>query len=162
MSQKKILSAFENRVRVRVCGILKREGKILLLKHNKIGSQGHLWSPPGGGVEFSEDMRDALKREFKEETNLIVSVNRYLFVNEYIQGKLHAIEHFFLVEEIGGELQLGRDPEMDSNRQIIVDAHFFSEAELKALEPETIHNAFRTVDAMGEIDKIRGLITFKD
>lgn len=162
MSQSNNLSTFGNRLRVRVCGILKRNEKILLLKHNSIGTKGYLWSPPGGGVKFGEDLRSALIREYKEETNLDVVVEEFLFTNEYLQGSLHALEFFFKVKETGGDLSLGSDPELHPEAQMLEELRFFTKEELKSMDSETIHNAFRTVDATGEIEKIRGLITFKD
>ena len=72
----------EGKVRVRVCGILHENGKILLLKHESIGPAGYLWSPPGGGVEFGESLVETLEKEFLEETNLSIKVGNYLFTNE--------------------------------------------------------------------------------
>ena len=43
---------YGNRVRVRVCGILIQEDKILLINHKGVGEKGSLWAPPGGGLEF--------------------------------------------------------------------------------------------------------------
>ena len=103
---------------------------------------GHLWSPPGGGVEFGETLQEALKKEFLEETNLEVEIGGYLFTNEYIGPNHHAIEIFFQVRRISGNLKLGMDPELGLDMQILKEAKFFSIAELNKLPQETIHNAF--------------------
>ncbi|MEM7299302.1 MAG: NUDIX hydrolase, partial [Bacteroidota bacterium] len=115
---------FTNRVRVRVCGLLIQEGKVLLLKHDTIGSSGYLWSPPGGGVEFGESAHETLIKEFKEETNLTIEVGEYLFTNEFIGTKHHAIELFFHVHLVSGDLKLGFDPELPLDKQILTEARF--------------------------------------
>ena len=56
-----------------VDGILCRDGKILLLKRNVEPFKGH-WHVVGGHVEERETLKEALKREYKEETNLDVEV----------------------------------------------------------------------------------------
>lgn len=152
---------FEGRIRVRVCGILHENGKILLLKHQSIGPAGYLWSPPGGGVEFGESLTETLKKEFLEETNLSIEVGNYLFGNEFLGKKHHAIELFFEVTRLSGELRLGSDPELPQERQILSEAKFFSSDELESIPADAIHNAFNTADARDKITKLRGLITFK-
>lgn len=161
LNQNQSQSPFSNKVRVRVCGILKENDRILLLKHIKIGPKGHLWSPPGGGVEFGETLNESLKKEFLEETNLEIEVGNYLFTNEFIGQHHHAIEIFFQVTRISGELQLGTDPELPLNEQILSEARFFSLKELNKLSKETIHNAFITANARDKIEELKGLITFK-
>lgn len=150
-----------NQVRVRVVGILIEDEKILLLKHNSLGELGYLWSPPGGGVEFGETAEEALVREFKEETNLIVDIQEFLFTNEMINGKLHAIELFFLVKRVSGEIKLGSDPEFTNENQILTDLYFFSNDELNLIPSKAIHNTFNTAKTRDKIVELRGLITFK-
>ena len=99
---------FIGKVRVRVCGILEEEGKILLLKHQPFGPAGYLWLPPGGGVEFGDTLEETLRREFLEETHLNIEIEKYLFSNEFITNQLHALEHFYLVKRISGQLKLGK------------------------------------------------------
>jgi 8-oxo-dGTP diphosphatase len=54
--------------RVRVSAILRWEGRILLLRHEK--AEGEVWLLPGGGVRLGESLIDALHRELREETGL--------------------------------------------------------------------------------------------
>lgn len=161
LKQKQDRNPFEGQVRVRVCGLLVENGQILLLKHDNIGPGGHLWSPPGGGVEFGENLEETLKKEFEEETNLHIEVGDYLFTNEFISNKYHAIELFFEVCRISGEISLGNDPELSAEEQILSELRFFSQEELEKLPAETIHNAFDAAGARDKIAELRGLITFK-
>ena len=86
------------------------------------------WLPPGGGLEFGETIEDCLKREFLEETNTVISVGKFLKINEFIKLPLHAIELFYEVKIISGELGIGFDPEME--QQIIKDVRWLSFAEV--------------------------------
>lgn len=159
---KKMPSPFTGSVRVRVCGILKKDNKILLLKHQSIGPTGYLWAPPGGGVEFGHDLQASLRREFMEETNLEIEVGPYLFANEFIDQEHHAIELFFEVTYKSGELILGKDPELASEEQILAEIKYFSSDELNEIPSDAIHNAFHAAKSRDQINDLRGLITFKD
>lgn len=54
--------------RVRVSAILRWQGRILLLRHDK--GHGEVWLLPGGGVRVGESLIRALRRELWEETGL--------------------------------------------------------------------------------------------
>jgi 8-oxo-dGTP diphosphatase len=54
--------------RIRVSAILRWEGRILLIRHEKAGAEA--WLLPGGGVRLGESLIDALQRELWEETGL--------------------------------------------------------------------------------------------
>lgn len=54
--------------RIRVSAILRWEGRILLLRHEKAGAEA--WLLPGGGVRIGESLVSALRRELWEETGL--------------------------------------------------------------------------------------------
>jgi ADP-ribose pyrophosphatase YjhB (NUDIX family) len=56
--------------------VLDGEGRILLQRRSDNG----LWGLPGGSVEIGEAVRDAIKREVREETGLTVEVVRLIGV----------------------------------------------------------------------------------
>ncbi|MFO7807552.1 MAG: NUDIX hydrolase [Candidatus Moraniibacteriota bacterium] len=92
--------------RISVYGFLKEKEYILLAKNRSINK---FWLP-GGGVEIGEELKDALKREFLEETGLKVLVSELLFFKEnffYYQPTneaFHSFMFFFRCGLIGGEI----------------------------------------------------------
>lgn len=55
--------------RIRVSAVLRWHGRILLIRHEKRGSE-H-WLLPGGGVHAGETLTQALQRELGEETGIV-------------------------------------------------------------------------------------------
>ena len=71
-------------IRPIVLGIVKRENKILVSEgYDKVKNE-VFYRCIGGGIEFLEDSKDALKREFKEELNIDISVGEFLGISENI------------------------------------------------------------------------------
>lgn len=68
------------RFSVRVYGILAREGRVLLCRSRFLGRE--FVNFPGGGVELGESPREALLREFSEETGLAARPLRALYASE--------------------------------------------------------------------------------
>ncbi|MGR3809356.1 NUDIX domain-containing protein [Jiulongibacter sp. NS-SX5] len=124
---------YGNRIRVRVCGCLVHKGKILLLKHEAIGPEGYFWNVPGGQPETGESIEEALKREFKEETNLNVKVGSFLIEREFIDDPLHAIELYFEVNTNNTNARLGFDPE---EVDVLSELAWFSKSEFDQLPKE--------------------------
>lgn len=151
--ESEIAKIYGNRLRVRVCGICWANDKLVLVNHRM--ANGDFWAPPGGGVEFGEPVADALVREFKEETNLVVEVGAFLFGCEFIQSPLHAVELFFEVKPIGGQLRTGADPEL----QLIKQARFFSPSEIQSLPRESVHGIFQKIANAREISALKGFYT---
>ncbi|MFQ3214136.1 MAG: 8-oxo-dGTP diphosphatase [Marivirga sp.] len=150
---------FGGKVRVRVGGILIQNEKVLLLKHEGVGPDKYLWSPPGGGLQFGQDAKENLKREFLEETNLKVTVDDLLFTNEYIDERLHAIELFFGVRLVSGELKLGRDPEM-GKEQILTEIAYFGVEDLKKEKKNRLHTMFHGINKPEEVLNLTGYFKF--
>lgn len=145
---------------MRACGWYLTASGILLLKHDTIGQAGYIWSPPGGGIGFGEKAEDVLVREFKEETNLEVVVGNYLFTNEYMDERHHAVELFFKIDAIEGTMRLGNDPEINESEQILKEARFLSFSEVNQLHVNNKHNAFQFVDSAEKIIDLRGFFSY--
>lgn len=137
---KNLEKAFGNRIRVRVSGICIKQDSLLLVKHSGLGKKGILWAPPGGEIHFDETAQEALIREFKEETGLDISVDNLLFVNEFKEGSLHAVELFFQVSALNEVIIKGNDPELDKEKQIIREVRFVTFDEIVIMADETLHN----------------------
>lgn len=142
---------YGEKLRVRVCGICLKEDEILLVHHKGLGKTNSLWAPPGGGMQYGESAHEALRREFIEETGLIVEVKRFLFVHEYLDPPLHGIELFFEVLIKGGELRTGTDPEMKKGDQIITQTSFQPLMELKSKVPDSLHFVLQKINGVNEL-----------
>ncbi|WP_035726229.1 NUDIX domain-containing protein [Eisenibacter elegans] len=151
-----ITAAFGKQLRVRVSGICVVAGELLLVKHTHIGRGGYLWAPPGGGMQYGEPATQALQREFLEETGLEVGVGSLLFVNEYLEAPLHAMELFFEVHITGGALTQGQDPELGAEAQIIREVAFMPWEALKAEPPYCLHSRLRQSNTLAEFGQSTG------
>ena len=69
---------------VRVYGILLDSNKRLLVSDEFIRGE-YFTKLPGGGLEFGEGTRDCLKREFKEETGLDVTIGDHIYTTDFFQ-----------------------------------------------------------------------------
>jgi 8-oxo-dGTP diphosphatase len=97
--------------KVGVAGILcDRQGRVLLGRRGKDPGRG-LWAFPGGAVEHGESLRQALIREFAEETGLLVHPGMLAHVAEVMAEEAHYVILDFLVTEPIGLAQAGSDVE---------------------------------------------------
>lgn len=146
-----IANVYGHKVRVRACGLCWQEGRLLMVNHTAV-TTGNFWAPPGGGVEFGQSIEDCLKKEFLEETGLVIRPGEFLFGCEYIAQPLHAIELFYTVQTEGGALIKGSDPEL----QIITDVRFMTIDEISNISPKELHGIFRLVDSPADLNSLRG------
>lgn len=156
-----IVRTFGDRLRLRVCGICFQNDNLLLIKHNALGKKGYLLSPPGGGLEYGESAEVCLKREFEEETGLNIKVLRFLFVHEFLEPPLHAIELFFEVEAIGGALTKGIDPEMTPENQIIDQVQFMNADEIQKEKGDQLHNVLNLCQHPKDLLNMQGYFIFQ-
>ncbi len=71
-------------IRPIVLGVVKRENKILVSEgYDKVKDE-VFYRSIGGGIDFLEDSKEALKREFKEELNIDINVGEFLGIAENI------------------------------------------------------------------------------
>lgn len=138
-------SADQNRLRLRSCGILIEDGRILLIKIQSPVLNAPVWMPPGGEVEFGESLRPGVKREFNEETNLEITAGEICHVNELINPPFHAVECYFKVNRIAGSPRLGFDPERNNDQQLLQELCWFSINDIP-------HNSFAPKSLLPKID----------
>ena len=70
-------------------GYLEKVDKVLFIEYED--SKGTFYTLPGGSQKTGEDLRSALRREFKEETNLDIESHEILLVREFILEKSESL-----------------------------------------------------------------------
>lgn len=146
-----ITRLYGDKVRVRACGLCWNDGELLMVRHKYLADEG-FWAPPGGGLEFGETAEQRLRKEFAEETGLIVTPERFQFVCEFIQQPLHAIELFFEVRVTGGFLHRGDDPELP----IIEEVRFMTLDEISRIPYTNLHGIFGLVTSPTDLKTLTG------
>ena len=94
-----------------------RDGKILLVRRAREPSKG-VYTFPGGRVEFGESLIEALAREVREETGLMIEVIGLAGFREALPAKTGGHGHFvilpFAARWVSGEVAL--NDELDDAR----------------------------------------------
>jgi len=90
---------------IRVYGILVDNKRRVLVSDEFIRGS-YFTKFPGGGLELGEGTRECLKREFKEETNVDVTIGEHIYTTDYYQvsafnnsQQIIAIYYFVLANE---------------------------------------------------------------
>lgn len=105
--------------RVAAYGLLEQDNKILLCRlSERVGINAGSWTLPGGGLDFGEDPKDAVVREFMEETGLVVSVAELVTIDsmsDHLPGwsPMHSIRIIYRVNYISGELRPEQEESTD-------------------------------------------------
>lgn len=100
---------YENPI-VGVAAIVMNNGKILLGKRSSATAYPGLWCIPCGYVEYEEDVYDAVRREFKEETGLTIEVKKvFTALSNFHNPNVHTVGIWFIAHVTGGTLQAGDD-----------------------------------------------------
>ena len=98
------------------------------------GMTGHYWNFPGGGLEHDESALEGAERELREETGLIVTAERVIYVQEVIhrlappgarERPIRQIEIYVLARQVEGRITLS-DPD-------VLDARYFTRDEVAAI-----------------------------
>ena len=97
--------------------------RVLLIRRGRPPGEG-LWSVPGGRLEPGETLAQAVAREVREETGLVVEVGPLACVVERMGDDHHFVILDYLARVIGGELAAATDA---------AAARFVDDAELATL-----------------------------
>ena len=95
--------------RITVRGMCVHQGNLFVKYDTEQPEMERMYALPGGAVLWGERARDSLRREFKEEFNMDVSVGRFLVVIENkfgtSLGRIHNIELIFEVTTQSGTFE---------------------------------------------------------
>lgn len=112
--------------------IFDEEKKILMVRQRHESKD--IWMVPGGAIEDYEDAHQAAIREVKEETGLEIEIEKLIWhVEEVSEVRGQRFVNFFLGKICGGNLELGYDPELLGQEQVLKEVKFISKEELKNL-----------------------------
>ncbi len=133
-----------------VYGVLIEGNKILLSK------QWDGYDFPGGGMKIEENIKDALKREFWEETGLEVEVGDVILTDSsffkypYADKYCNSILVYYLVRRVGGKLSIDN---CDDNEQKYLGMPEW--IDLDDIEKIKFYNS---IDSMKLIDKVKRIL----
>lgn len=97
-----------------VGAIVMRKNKVLLVKRGRPPGEG-LWAVPGGRVKLGETLKEAVEREVKEETGLIIRARNPVYAFDLIErdeeGRIqyHYVVVDLLADYIKGQPSPGDD-----------------------------------------------------
>jgi len=95
-----------------VGAVIIEDGRLLLIRRGR-GAYRDYWAVPGGRQRRGETMREAVIREVREETGLIVDVGDVVWVGDIMDGAQPPAYHYAVVDfaatPTGGHLEAGDD-----------------------------------------------------
>ena len=97
---------------VRVAAVVAREGRLLLVRHEKPDRDPY-WVLPGGRLEPGETIPECAAREVMEETGLRAEFSGVLYVGEFLREGRHTVDVTVrMIPDDAAEASLGTDPEV--------------------------------------------------
>ena len=117
---------------VRVVVVNDKKEIIMVKQHHE---NRDIWMVPGGGIEEGENSIQASVREVKEETGLDITVTGMAWhMEEVSEARGQRFVNYIVGKVEGGQLNLGRDPELDDDKQVLREVAFMSKEEIDELE----------------------------
>ncbi len=91
-----------------VAAVIMNNDKILVTQrdYSKYDYISYKYEFPGGKIEKDETEGEALKREIKEELNLIIDVHEKLMTLHHVYPDFELTMHAYWCDYVGGDIQL--------------------------------------------------------
>ncbi|RME31037.1 NUDIX hydrolase [Candidatus Woesearchaeota archaeon] len=102
---------------------------------------GVYWVLPGGRQDFGETIEDCARRETLEETNLPVTIERPLYLQEVLKSKQQSLVLFFLAKPAGDPLKITHEHDPDATETRILGVEWVPLARVTTLrqrQPDVI------------------------
>lgn len=113
--------------------VVDDEKKILMVRQHH--EERDIWMVPGGGIEEGENSIQASIREVKEETGLDITITGMAWhMEEVSQARGQRFVNYMVGKVNGGQLNLGKDPELDDDKQVLREVAFMSKEEIDRLD----------------------------
>lgn len=123
------MSEYPNSPQSAVGAIVIRENRVLLVKRSNLPGKG-LWAIPGGRVKLGETLKEAARREVKEETGVTIRAKDPVYTFDLIerddQGRIRF--HYVIVDLLADYVSGIPNPGSDA-----CEARWVSSQELKGL-----------------------------
>jgi 8-oxo-dGTP pyrophosphatase MutT (NUDIX family) len=134
----------------RVAGIWIKDNRILMHR----ASDDNIWSLPGGRVEMNEASPVSLQREFKEELDISMTIERLVWVVEnffdYRGKRVHEIGFYYIVSsELEQPIPVGPFHGVEGER-LIYEWVPVDELEDVILYPEFLKKALKNIPENSE------------
>jgi 8-oxo-dGTP diphosphatase len=107
--------------------LIEQGGRLLLVRHRKADAY-DFWVAPGGGVQGTESLQAAARREAREETGLEVEPVQLAYIEEMAQPGLRHCKFWFAARVLGGTLSADR---AEARGEHIVEAAWLSREQLQ-------------------------------
>jgi 8-oxo-dGTP diphosphatase len=107
--------------------IVESHGRILLVRHRKVGVY-DFWVAPGGGANDGEDLYAAARREVFEECGLHVEPQQIAYIEEFSNPHTRECKVWFTGQLIGGILNSSAE---EAVREHIVEAAWVTRSEFE-------------------------------
>ena len=144
-------------IRIRSAVILLRDGHVALIERERDGQRYYLF--PGGGVEDSESLQAAARREALEELGVATRVGRLVAVSDTPARK----QYYFSAEIVGGRFGTGAGEELKSSadsRRGSYNPMWVKVADLRDIDVRPASLRDFIVD--GELEGMSGVLDVKD
>lgn len=112
------------------CAIILKDDKLLIARRLDGTHLENKWEFPGGKIEKGESMKNALKRELKEELGIEAVIGKYFETGAFDYEDRKIVLHSFFVKEFSGEIITNAHEEV---RWVMIDelsCYDFPEADI--------------------------------